>query len=122
MFVFATAILMTSCDKGPHELTGTPSLANEEDFRTVDNLSNYPDPFISSTTFEYRVSKHTYVNFVILNSDNERVMILERGPKKEGIHNVEFDASELPGGVYFAKLTTRDSEIFKEIIKINKSE
>ena len=72
------------------------------------NLHNYPDPFNTTTTIEYQLPEDAFVTLSVYESDPDRLndiyMILVHRFQRTGIHTVEFDASELPDGVYLAEL------------------
>ena len=89
----------------------------------VYNLHNYPDPFNSTTTIEYYLPCNAFVTLSVYQSDisHQNDMVFIEGLQRMGIHTVEFDASELPDGIYFAELKvgnkvcrermTKDSDI-----------
>ncbi|HSH64515.1 MAG TPA: T9SS type A sorting domain-containing protein, partial [Bacteroidia bacterium] len=79
--------------------------------------SNYPNPFNPTTTITYQIPKDGYVNLTIYNSLGEVVKILVNEFQSKSSYSVEFNASNLPSGVYLYRLQTNDfSEVNKMIL------
>jgi len=76
---------------------------------------NYPNPFNPSTTIRFTVPEREQVSLVIFNSLGQEIQTLVSEERGIGTYEVSFDASELPSGVYFYRLQTRD---FVEIKKM----
>ncbi len=79
---------------------------------------NYPNPFnpVSRITFSVPVESH--VRLVVYNTLGEKVATLVDGVRGAGESTVGFDATGLPGGVYFYRLTAgnRTSETRKMLL------
>lgn len=67
---------------------------------------NYPNPFNPTTTIEYGIKAKSNVKITVLNSIGEEVALLVNEEKEEGIHQVQFNAVNLPSGVYFYRIQT----------------
>ena len=65
---------------------------------------NYPNPFNPFTTIRFTVPQREYVSLVVFNSLGQEVRSLVEREEGIGSHEVEFDASNLPSGVYFYRL------------------
>ncbi len=65
---------------------------------------NYPNPFNPTTTISFAVKEKSNVNITILNPIGEEVTIILNEVREPGYHQVEFNASNLPSGVYFYRL------------------
>ena len=65
---------------------------------------NYPNPFNANTNIEFRIPKNEFVTLKIFNLLGEEVTTLLSGRLLSGFHSCEFDASDLPSGVYFYRL------------------
>jgi hypothetical protein len=83
---------------------------------TVMLFDNYPNPFNPSTTISYALPEATDITLSVYNTLGELVKVLDSGFKPEGNHKMEFEASELPSGVY---LLTLYSPIGNSVKKIN---
>jgi hypothetical protein len=65
---------------------------------------NYPNPFNPTTTISYQIPKNGFVSLVVYNALGREVKTLVNEAKTQGIHSVEFNASNLPSGVYIYTL------------------
>lgn len=77
---------------------------------------NYPNPFNPVTTIQYSVPKNSVVNLTIYNVMGQKVSTLINGKQDAGVHTVVFNASNIPSGVYFYKLTSGDYSVVRKMI------
>jgi hypothetical protein len=70
---------------------------------------NYPNPFNPSTNIKYSVPESGNVKLAVYNTVGEEVAVLVNGNIESGIHEVSFNASNLPSGVYLYKLQSANS-------------
>jgi len=71
-------------------------------------LSVSPNPFNPSTAVSYELRASSYVSLRAYDTSGREVATLVDGWKKAGVHEVTFDASGLPSGIYLARLTAGD--------------
>lgn len=70
---------------------------------------NYPNPFNPSTVIFYSMKEDGIANLAVYNALGERVVQLHDGPAGKGIHKVEFNALNMPAGVYFYRLNVMET-------------
>ena len=65
---------------------------------------NYPNPFNPSTTIKYEIPEISFVNLKVYDVLGSEVVTLINEEQTVGSYEVEFDASNLPSGIYFYRL------------------
>jgi hypothetical protein len=65
---------------------------------------NYPNPFNPSTVIRYSIPEQTYVEIVVYDRLGQSVMKLVGQEQQSGYHEIRFDASHLPSGIYIYRL------------------
>ncbi len=68
-------------------------------------LSASPNPFNPSTMFRYELRAASYVSLMIYDTAGRLVAEPVDGWRQTGYHQATFDGSDLPSGIYFARLT-----------------
>ena len=71
-------------------------------------LQNYPNPFNSSTTIRYQLPKSTFVTLKVYNTLGQEIGTLVKGLQPEGLHEVIWNANDLPSGIYIYRLETKE--------------
>jgi hypothetical protein len=66
-------------------------------------LQNYPNPFNAATTIRYSLPYKSVVSLSIYNLLGQQVETLFEGVQNPGEHELTWDASHLPSGIYFAR-------------------
>lgn len=73
------------------------------------NLSqNYPNPFNPVTTISYQIKEQGLVQLIVYDLLGSEVATIVNQTKSEGEYSVNFDASNLPSGVYIYSLRVND--------------
>lgn len=74
--------------------------------RTLVLEQNYPNPFNPSTQIRFQLPASGHVNVQVFDLLGRQVAQLVNGPLPAGSHEVTFDASSLPSGLYLYAVTT----------------
>jgi photosystem II stability/assembly factor-like uncharacterized protein len=77
---------------------------------------NYPNPFNPSTVIEYNTAKPGFVNLSVYNLLGQKVADLVNGNMDAGVHNVTFNASNLPSGMYIYEIRTNSFTAAKKMM------
>ena len=67
-------------------------------------FQNYPNPFNPGTMISYRLDRLSEVKVLVSDILGRHVAELVNETKEEGLHNLEFNAANLPSGIYFYSL------------------
>mgnify|MGYP002623368365 CR=1 FL=1 len=76
---------------------------------------NYPNPFNPTTVINFSIPVNGFVELKVYDLTGRLVKTLLNDMKSAGTYNVEFNAEEIPSGVYFYKITTDN---FTEVKKM----
>lgn len=93
--------------------TGDEPILNE----TLE-LRNYPNPFASRTTIEFKLEKENRVRLSIFNTLGGQVEVLFDKRLPSGAHQVPFDGSRLPAGAYIYRLQVGNQVKTKRMVKV----
>jgi len=76
-----------------------------------------PNPFNPSTALSYELRDASFVKLAIYDISGRLVATLMDGWREAGVHEVTFDGTELPSGIYLYRITTgTESETGKMIL------
>jgi len=76
---------------------------------------NYPNPFNPSTKISFTLPHSANASLKVFDVLGREVATLVNGFTTAGVHEVQFDATNLASGVYFYKLTSGDFEQVKKM-------
>ena len=88
-----------------------PSKENEIDL-TFSLNQNYPNPFNPSTTIEYSIpgrgeSNSSHVKLAVYDVLGREVAVIVNQVQTAGKYAYQFNAENLPSGIYFSRLTSK---------------
>ena len=76
---------------------------------------NYPNPFNPSTSIRYHLTSSSIVNLTVTDLLGREVALIVNGRKEAGMHEVQFDGSDLTSGVYLYRLTADGNTVVKRM-------
>ncbi len=79
-------------------------------------MQNYPNPFNPATTIAYSIPKNGLVTIKVYDILGKEVAELVNEVKEAGSYSVQFNATELPSGIYFYTLSSGDYTETKKLI------
>lgn len=99
---------------------GSTSINNNGGIVTSDySLSqNFPNPFNPATSIKFNLPVRSNVTLKVYNGLGKEIIELVNEQKAEGSYEIKFDASNLPSGVYYYKLTSDNFSDTKKMILI----
>ncbi len=77
---------------------------------------NYPNPFNASTMIEYSLPEATSISLIVFNLAGQEVAVLAKGMQSAGRHTVNFNANDLPSGLYFYRLESANHSLQQKMV------
>jgi hypothetical protein len=90
----------------------------DENFQISNLTQNYPNPFNPITSIDFILAKDGFANLSLYNITGSKVAVIVNEYKQAGSYSIQFNASNLPSGVYFYKLEGGQSSQVKKMILI----
>ena len=72
-------------------------------------LAAFPTPFAERTTLRYTLADDAEVRLAVYDVLGREVALLAEGRAEAGIHEVGFEAVDLPSGVYLVRLAAGET-------------
>lgn len=104
MFIISGSTLNAGSNKhfnNPIDGDGKEISQQSDDYKL---FQNFPNPFNPLTRIAYKINKDGFVSLKVFNLVGQVVGALVYENQKAGTYEVDFDASNLPTGVYLYKL------------------
>ena len=92
-------------------VVGNPTDVNDQSSSLPDRFEvsqNYPNPFNAQTEIEYSLPRESHVRIEIYNLLGQNVETLVDDTRQAGYHQVVWDATNVPTGVYFYRIAAGD--------------
>jgi hypothetical protein len=85
---------------------GGPSSVNLENNNPASYslLQNYPNPFNPSTKINFSITEQSYVELIVYDILGNEITKLVSDNYPAGEYSVDFNAENLPNGIYIAKM------------------
>jgi hypothetical protein len=93
-----------------------PGVGGPEVSKTYDLAQNFPNPFNPSTVIKFDLGQAGPVLLKVFNTLGQEVATLANGPMQQGAHEINFNASALPSGVYFYKLEAGNVNLTRKML------
>ena len=77
---------------------------------------NYPNPFNPATKIDFSLPQRAQINMKVFDVLGREVLILANGIYEAGKHEIEFNGTNLPSGVYFYNLTSGPNSVTKKLL------
>lgn len=77
---------------------------------------NYPNPFNPVTSIQYDLPTAGHILLKVFDTRGREISVLVNTHKQAGRYSVNFTADQLPSGVYFYSLTTKDFKAVKKML------
>jgi len=77
---------------------------------------NYPNPFNPTTTINYQIPELSFVTLKVYDVLGNEIVILVNDEIPTGSYDTEFNAEDLPSGIYFYRITTNNFTNTKKMI------
>jgi photosystem II stability/assembly factor-like uncharacterized protein len=97
------------------------AINSSEDVNHPESFSleqNYPNPFNPRTIIRYSVSGFRFITLKIFDVLGNEITTLVNKKHIPGSYEIEFDAGNLPSGIYYYKLLSEDRSITKKMVVI----
>ncbi|MEA3478276.1 MAG: T9SS type A sorting domain-containing protein [Bacteroidota bacterium] len=85
-------------------------------FVANDNINIYPNPVSETAMIRYRMPDEGYLMIDIYSISGRRIRRIAEEKVMPGVHEIEYDVSDLPNGVYFIRLQAGDEILVRKLI------
>jgi len=101
------------------KLTSTTDIQeNIKNLKETTLMQNFPNPFNSTTKISFYLNKAQKVQLSLYNVYGQLIKTFIDKELHRGTHHINFNANNLPSGVYFIRLYTKDKILQKKITLI----
>lgn len=92
---------------------------DENEMVNIYSLSqNYPNPFNPTTNISFSIPEAGNVKLIIFNTLGQELKTLINENKSSGNYNIDFNAADLPSGIYIYQLNVNGNYINKKMMLI----
>ena len=79
---------------------------------------NFPNPFTTTTTLRYSLPKTMQIRLAVYDLLGREIDVLAKGTQDAGIYSLEFDSSQLPPGMYYARIELDHLQFTRKLIRV----
>ncbi|MCX6152107.1 MAG: T9SS type A sorting domain-containing protein [Ignavibacteriales bacterium] len=83
---------------------------------TYELSQNYPNPFNPTTVIKFQLAQSTFVRLTVYNQLGQEISVLLNDNLEKGKHSVEFNAQNLPSGIYIYQLKAGNFTMVNKMI------
>ncbi len=99
------------------QISASQDVETEEHFIPQEySIGAYPNPFNSAARISYAIPHSQELEVVIIDINGEFVAELSSGYVNAGVHNLTWDATQIPAGLYFVQLKAESAVLTKKIV------
>lgn len=99
------------------DANGVVSVNSEENLPLYFTLDqNYPNPFNPTTTIRFSIPEKSFVTLKVFNLLGQQIATLVEKEQPVGTYSIQWQAGELPSGVYLYSLQAKDFVETKKLI------
>ncbi|RKD90729.1 CotH kinase family protein [Mangrovibacterium diazotrophicum] len=104
--------------KGSPGVSNTVTAIDDIEKNDISNfeLKNYPNPFNQQTTIEFGCAEKTEVSLCIFNMQGQLQELLFSGTLAKGQHLFDWNAANVPSGIYLARLSSGQTISYLKLI------
>lgn len=81
-------------------------------------LQNYPNPFNSTTLFTFELPRYGFTELKVYDVIGREIKTIVKGNLERGKHSIQFNAGDLPSGMYMGTLYYDSKAISRKILII----
>ena len=98
------------------DLLEEPLVSANEVALAVANLDIFPNPVVDQATIRFQLETEALLNFQLLNAQGQVLQALEQGRYTNGQHQFDWQAGDLPKGIYYLQVTSSTGQQMKKLV------
>ncbi|GEM_PF-2664723 len=96
--------------------TGVEQIGDASQVTSYQLYQNYPNPFNPTTTIQFTIPERAFITVTVVNVLGQEVATLAAEEVAAGTHKTTWDATNLPSGIYFARLEAKNFVATKKMV------